>query len=221
MATMLAIETSADACSIALLREGEMLERHEILPKSHTQHILPMVDALLADAGVQLRQLDGIAFGRGPGSFTGLRVCASVVQGLALAADLPCIPVSSLQALAQTALRRWEMREGDEIACCIDARMDEIYWSRYRAGKGTVEALDDEHLSAPEAVVVGENVRFIVGSGLNYADRLVGLRGTQDADLLARASAVAEIGALELSAGRVVSAEQALPLYLRDNVAWR
>jgi tRNA threonylcarbamoyladenosine biosynthesis protein TsaB len=221
MATMLAIETSADACSIALLREGEMLERHEILPKSHTQHILPMVDALLADAGVQLRQLDGIAFGRGPGSFTGLRVCASVVQGLALAADLPCIPVSSLQALAQTALRRWEMREGDEIACCIDARMDEIYWSRYRVGKSAVEALDDEHLSAPEAVVVGENVRFIVGSGLNYADRLVGLRGTQDADLLARASAVAEIGALELAAGRVVSAEQALPLYLRDNVAWR
>lgn len=221
MATMLAIETSADACSIALLREGEMLERHEILPKSHTQHILPMVDALLADAGLQLSQLDGIAFGRGPGSFTGLRVCASVVQGLALAADLPCVPVSSLQALAQTALRRWEMREGDEIACCIDARMDEIYWSRYRVGKGAVEVLDEEHLSAPEAVVVGENVRFIVGSGLNYADRLVGLRGTQDADLLARASAVAEIGALELAAGRVVSAEQALPLYLRDNVAWR
>lgn len=221
MATMLAIETSADACSIALLREGEMLERHEILPKSHTQHILPMVDALLADAGVQLRQLDGIAFGRGPGSFTGLRVCASVVQGLALAADLPCVPVSSLRALAQTAFRQWQMHEGDEIACCIDARMDEIYWSRYRVGNGAVEVLDEEHLSAPEAVVVGENVRFIVGSGLNYADKLVGLRGTQDADLLARASAVVEIGAHELSAGRVVSAEQALPLYLRDNVAWR
>ncbi len=221
MATMLAIETSADACSLALLREGEMLERHEILPKSHTQHILPMADALLADAGLQLRQLDGIAFGRGPGSFTGLRVCASVVQGLALAADLPCVPVSSLQALAQTALRKWEMQEGDEIACCIDARMDEVYWSRYRVATSGVEPLGDEHLSAPEAVVVGENVRFIVGSGLNYADRLGGLQGSQDAALLARASAVAEIGALELSAGRVVSAEQALPLYLRDNVAWR
>ncbi len=221
MATMLAIETSADACSLALLRQGQMLERHEILPKSHTQHILPMVDALLADAGVRLSQLDGIAFGRGPGSFTGLRVCASVVQGLALAADLPCIPVSSLQALAQTAFRQLQMQEGDEIACCIDARMDEIYWSSYRVGKGSVERLDEEHLSAPEAMVVGENVRFIVGSGLNYADRLVGLQGTQDADLLARASAVVEIGAIELAAGRVVRAEQALPLYLRDNVAWR
>ena len=221
MATLLAIETSADACSLALLRPGQLLERHEILPKSHTEHILPMVDALLSDAGVQLGQLDGIAFGRGPGSFTGLRVCASVVQGLALAADLPCIPVSSLQALAQTAAQQLGAKPGDEITACVDARMDEVYWARYSATDGVVQALADEKLSAPEAVVIGESTRFVVGSGLNYSDRLVGLCGTTDASLLARAAAVAEIAALDFAAGRVVSAEQALPLYLRDNVAWR
>ncbi|MBB3046015.1 tRNA threonylcarbamoyladenosine biosynthesis protein TsaB [Litorivivens lipolytica] len=221
MATLLAIETSADACSLALLRQGELLEKHEILPKSHTQHILPMVDALLAEGGLRLSALDGIAFGRGPGSFTGLRVCAAVVQGLALASELPCIPVSSLQALAQTAKSRWSLADGEVITSCVDARMDEIYWCQYRVVNGIAQAFQTEQLSAPEAMLPGEQAQYVVGSGLSYGDRLSGVSGVQDAELLARGGAVAELGAVALKDGNAVSVEQAIPSYLRDDVAWR
>lgn len=221
MATVLALETSADACSIALLHGGDMIERHELLPRSHTQHVLPMIDALLKDAGIALAAVDVIAFGRGPGSFTGLRVCASVVQGLAYAAGIPCAPVSSLQALAQTALDTGLSDGQSDILCCVDARMGELYCARFSFCDGFPQHSGDEFLCAPEALSWDKGPACRVGSGWRYADKIGYGGAIDDAELLPRASAVARLGEQMFSAGEVVTAEQALPVYLRDDVAWR
>ncbi len=221
MATVLALETSADACSVALFRDGSILQRHELLPRSHTLHILPMVDALMAEAGVALSALDAIAFGRGPGSFTGLRVCASVVQGLAYATDIPCAPVSSLQALAMTALDEGLCIPGHDILCCVDARMNELYCAQFTPTAGFPVISGEERLCAPEAINWGDFEACRVGSGWRYADEM-GYTGQIDSvDILPRASAVARLGAQMFDLQQTVSVDQALPVYLRDDVAWR
>lgn len=225
MATLLALETSADACSVALLNGAELTERHELLPRSHTQYLLPMVDELLSASGLSLAALDAIAFGRGPGSFTGLRVCASVVQGLAYAADLPCVSVSSLRTLAMTALpAAWQAGSRD-ILCCVDARMDEVYYAQFLVSEcnneGWPEVVQDDALAAPESVRWTVDDGYAVGSGWRYAQRM-GYRGEiAELDLLPRASALARLAERSLAAGEVVTPAQALPVYLRDDVAWR
>lgn len=221
MATLLALETSADACSVALLNGAELTERHELLPRSHTQHLLPMVDELLSASGLSLAALDAIAFGRGPGSFTGLRVCASVVQGLAYAADLPCISVSSLRTLAMTALpTAWQAGSRD-IFCCVDARMDEVYYAQFLIDEGWPQVVQDDALAAPESVHWPVDGGYAVGSGWRYAQRM-GYRGAiAEPDLLPRASAMVRLAERSLAAGDVVAPAQAVPVYLRDDVAWR
>ena len=226
MATLLALETSADACSVALLHGAELTERHERVPRSHTQYLLPMVDELLSSSGLSLVALDAIAFGRGPGSFTGLRVCASVVQGLASAADLPCISVSSLQTLAMTALPAARQRGSRDILCCVDARMDEVYYAQFSIGENPVgedwpRVVQDDALAAPESVQWTVEQGYAVGSGWRYAQRM-GYRGAiAEPDLLPRAGALARLAERSLAAGDVVAPARALPVYLRDDVAWR
>lgn len=222
MATLLAIDTSADACSLALWQEGSVIERHEMLPRSHTQHILPLVESLLSESGCRLNTLDGIAFGRGPGSFTGLRVCASVVQGLAFAADLPCLPVSSLQALALTAATRLKLEEGDDIYCCFDARMDEVYAAHYILRDQCPVAQTAELLCSPEDMpVIHSTSIYRVGSGWRYGARSPAYGEGSDDALLPRASAVAQLGERLLNEGGAVTVAQAVPRYLRDDVAWK
>ena len=134
---LLAIDTASARCSAALWCDGTLLQRAVPTPREHAQLILPMIDALLAEAGSGLRQMDGIAFGRGPGSFTGLRVAAAVTQGLAAGADLPVFPVSDLRALAaqaQAARTTAAERPGELLLACMDARMGEIYWGAFEAG---------------------------------------------------------------------------------------
>ncbi len=221
MATVLALETSADACSLALLRAGVIVERHEMLPRSHTLHVLPMVDAILAEVGIQLHDLDAIAFGRGPGSFTGLRVCASVVQGLAYAAQIPCVPVSSLQALAQTAIDMGLCRDGSDILCSVDARMNELYCARYTFERNVPVLRGQEFLCAPQDSGWGSEPACRVGSGWRYAKEMGFAGNVDDADLLPHASAVVRLGEVAWEQGLTVSAEKAVPVYLRDDVAWR
>ncbi len=225
MTTLLAIETSADACSVAIRHKGECLSRHELVPRSHTKTILPMTEALLAEAGLSLSSLSAVAFGRGPGSFTGLRVCASVVQGLAFSTDLPCVPVSSLQALALTALRDEIATASQTILCCVDARMDEVYWSAYREAGGLLEPLLDERLGAPESVNLngkGSGTDICrVGSGWTYGERLPEFAAGSHLDILPKAASVAELGEVLFLKGEVVAVEEAVPHYLRDEVAWR
>ena len=221
---LLAIDSSTEACSVALLQGDEMRQQFALTPREHTQRLLPMVDQLLSEAGIGLSQLDAIAFGRGPGSFTGLRICLGVVQGLAFGADLPVVPVSSLTALAQVALDEGRVAPGQQLLAAIDARMDEVYWQQCHFVDGLAQAASEERLSAPEAVtaVAGTTELIGAGSGWHYAERITvdGLVATA-AELLPSAAAVVKLAARQWAAGQYCRADQALPSYLRDEVAWQ
>ena len=146
---LLAIETSSDVGTVALLVDESLEQQRIATPREQTERILPMIDELLATAGVPLEELDGIAFGRGPGSFTGLRVAAAVAQGLGLAVNLPLLPVSSLAAMAQG---RWRTEGQERSLVCIDARMGEVFWGAFEVHDGLAELLGTERLSEPGAV---------------------------------------------------------------------
>jgi len=220
---LLAIDTTEAACSAALYLDGTVSARYEIAPRRHSALILPMLQQLLADAGLALAQLDGLAFARGPGSFTGVRIAAGVIQGVALGADLPVVPVSSLQALAQRALREHDARH---VLAAFDARMNEVYWLAGVAGaQGLVSSLTDEQVLAPDQVILPAGDNWLgVGSGWGaYHDILAGLAGAALAgtlpELTVHAHDVALLGAAGLAVGQGVAAELALPVYLRDQVA--
>ena len=220
---LLAIDTTEAACSAALYMDGAVTARYQIAPREHSALILPMMEALLAEAGVGLAQLDGLAFARGPGSFTGVRIAAGVIQGVALGADLPVVPVSSLQALAQRALREHDARH---VLAAFDARMNEVYWLAGVAdAQGLVSPLSDEQVLAPEQVNLPTGDNWLgVGSGWGtYHDTLAAMAGNALAgtlpELTVHAWDVALLGAAGLEAGRGVAAELALPVYLRDQVA--
>lgn len=219
---ILALDTSTEACSVALLLDGELRMRFQLTERSHAELVLPMVEGLLDEAGMALTDLDGLAFGRGPGAFTGLRIACGVVQGLALGANLPVVPVSSLTAVAEQV----PAATGEAVLVCNDARMGEVYWCAYRRGAdGTLTPLAGEAVSPPDGVGTGMPLaRHAAGNALPRYPALAGrLRtaGLQLHDgLYPRADAIARLGAIELAAGRGVPAEQALPVYVRDNVAW-
>lgn len=225
MSSLLAIEASTEACSVALLHQGKEIEDFRMLPRAHTQFLLPMVAQILAEAGLNLGQIDAIGFAAGPGSFTGLRVCAGVVQGLAFARDLPVVGVSTLQAMAQHALLEYQLSDGDVVLPTLDARMDEVYWGQYKVAAGFADVLIADKLCPPEDVRIADvAARLIgVGSGWGYAPRFAVNRApvTIDEEVYPRASAVLRLAAREFAAGRYSTAEQAQPVYLRDSVAWQ
>lgn len=222
---LLALDTATEACSAALLIGDAMLERYEVAPRAHARLLLPMLDSLLAEAGVRLADLDAIAFGRGPGSFTGVRIAASVVQGLAYGADLPVVPVSTLVALARAALQQ---SSATHVLAAIDARMDEIYWASYqRDARGEPQALSEERVTSAEDLAIdGDADWYGIGTGwaayesvmrLHFGNRLLGC----DAQALPRATHIAYLAALDFAEGKALSAEQALPVYIRNQVAKR
>lgn len=230
MSRILALDTSSDACSVALLADNSVDERFSQVPREHTKRLLPMVDEILADHQLTLSQVDAIAFGRGPGSFTGLRICLGVVQGLAFGADLPVIPVSTLQAMALGAQLQYGFAAQDRILVALDARMNEVYWCEYEvADKDTAQLkhATDEFVMAPEAVteqiaVLGAGVnRHAIGPGWHY-DALTGIQtATQDLDACPHAADISRLALPLFTAGDVVSAMDAQPVYLRDTVAWK
>ncbi len=220
---ILAIETSTQACSAALLCNGEILQRYQVAPRGHGDLILPMIDELMSESGLSPAQLSAVAFGRGPGAFTGVRIATSVAQGIAFGADLPVVPVSSLAALAQAGFRH---KGYQALLCAVDARMGEIYWGAYQIEQGVVSLLSDEHVCRPElAPLPPESSQWYgMGSGWQeYAECLserFSLRPvSDDAGYLARAEEVAVLAQHAFEHGQAVSAEQAMPVYLRDNVA--
>ncbi|HHI5442817.1 tRNA (adenosine(37)-N6)-threonylcarbamoyltransferase complex dimerization subunit type 1 TsaB [Pseudomonas aeruginosa] len=149
MSTLLALDTSTEACSVALLHEGRALSHYEVIPRLHAQRLLPMVRDLLDEAGVALSAVDAIAFGRGPGAFTGVRIAIGVVQGLAFALQRPVLAVSDLAILAQRAYRE---QGAERVAAAIDARMDEVYWGCYQLQQGEMR-LAESVLESPAARV--------------------------------------------------------------------
>lgn len=218
---ILALDTSTEACSAALLYEKQVIERYQLAPKQHTTLILPMLQAVLDEAGLNLKQIDCLAFGRGPGSFTGVRVAASVTQGIALAHDLLVIPISTLRALAFDCYREFATLT---VLAAIDARMNEVYWGEYTYQAQDMVASVPEIVCAPQDVTIEENRTFVgVGSGWDsYHTIFQNKQGEQLQQWFPhrypRASAIAQLAAVDFQANKAVNADQALPIYLRDEV---
>ncbi len=219
---LLAVETATEACSAALLVDDELTERFEIAPRQHTRLILPMVDQLLADADLKLADLDALAFGRGPGAFTGVRIATGLIQGLAFSADLPVAPISTLAAMAHGQYKCGGQRH---IVTAIDARMGEIYWAGYQFDeRGAIAiAIAEQVVASTDAPIPESGAWFGVGCGwtsdgaiLNrrWGDRLVGI----DADRRPHAADIALLAVPVIERGGGVTAAAALPLYLRDQV---
>lgn len=226
---LLALDTASALCSAALGVEGELRSRASPTTRDHAALILPMIDGLLAEAGLTLRQLDGIAFGRGPGSFTGLRIAAAVTQGLAAGADLPVLPVSDLRVLAQQARRLHGAAPpgATQILACMDARMGEVYWACFDGGaEHPGAALAGEAVSAPAALPAALRgaVWRAVGRGIGAYPELCGRLGLTAGACLPEAEPhaadVACLAAWDISRGAVwQDAGAAIPVYLRDQVA--
>lgn len=220
---ILAFDTSTECCSAALLLGPQDVRlRSVITERGHAELILPMIDALLAEAGVRLADLDGLAFGRGPGAFTGLRVAAGVAQGLAIGAGLKVAPVSCLAAVAAQV----PAAHGDgSVLVCNDARMGEIYWAQYGREAADAAPIEQwqESVTPPERVRFADEVRHLAGNALVRYPQLAAeaqARGWQVHEgLYPQADVIARLGALAFAAGRGVGPGQALPTYVRDDVA--
>ncbi len=230
---LLALETSSATGSVALAAGGEVRERTIPTPREQTELVLPFVAELLAAAGLELADLDAIVFGRGPGSFTGLRIAASLAQGFAMAAQRAIVAVSSLAALAERARRE---HGAQRVLTCVDARMGEVYWALYEAdaGQGLMRLEGEERLSPPEALaaeaaktLAAEPWRgwFAAGTGWErFAEALEPLAARAAgaaAGLVPSARDLLPAAEAELAAGRVLAPEEALPVYLRSESAWR
>ena len=217
---LLAIETSTEACSVALWHAGRVIERSEVAPRRHAELVLPMAESLLAEAGLARRQLDGIAVGRGPGAFTGVRLAISVAQGLALGLDVPVVPVSSLAALALDAPENFS-----SILAVIDARMGEVYAGAFRRVGEDLEALNSESVGPADQLMLPRvHAWSVIGSGWEtYRDALRARLGAApvwaDGARYPQAHAIVRLAAREFAAGHAVAPEAALPVYLRDKVA--
>ena len=231
--SLLAIETSSEACSVAVCIDGEMLERFEHAPMKHAERLLPAVRALLAEAQIGLADIDAIAFGRGPGSFTSLRIGIGVVQGLAWGAGLPVVPVSSLAAVAQEAAGQFaradtggtgqQMPAADYIRVAVDARMGEVFSGDFSvAGDGLVKATGDERVCAPGDLACGSGPFVAAGNGFERFDELQALGRSALAcypDIWPRAAMIARLAKGWLRDSKPLPASQAQPVYIRNQVA--
>jgi tRNA threonylcarbamoyladenosine biosynthesis protein TsaB len=220
---LLAFETSSRTGSVALETAAGLLVRELPTPREQTERLLAITDELLAEAGIELEKLDGIAFGRGPGSFTGLRVSVAVAQGLAAVSGVPLLPVSSLLCLAQ---RAWQDAGCERALVCIDAHMGEVYWATAERRGGHVEIVGDERLGPPAEVAAPHGAGWCaVGSG--FAAQRQALAPITAAaakalpDLVPSAVALLPQAKRDLAAGRSTPPTAALPIYLRENTAWR
>lgn len=220
---LLALDTSTEACSVALQYDSELLIIDEVCPQQHSKRVLPMVQQLLGQAGLSLNQLDGIVFGRGPGSFTGVRIGVGVTQGLAFGADLPVYGVSTLAAMAQAAQR---LHGATQVIAAIDARMAEVYIGSFTLQQSLMQAVDEELAVKPALLSTFNLSGEIYGVGTGWQ--------TYAKELLAKHQAIIAADILYPSAqdmltlalpawaqGQFVAAELAEPVYVRDEVTWQ
>jgi len=215
---LLVLDTSTEWCSAALWLDGQIQARRVLAEQRHSSLLLPMVDELLRAAGLALRALDGIGYGAGPGSFTGLRIACAVTQGLAFGADLPVVGVSTLESIA-------EQTGADHVLTVLDARMAEVYWAAYARDGAGWRAVSEPQLALPESVVVPDGEAWI-GAGNGFAalgevlrPRLAAALARIDDTLMPDAVAMAPLAAAAFARGEGMDAALAAPIYLRDKVA--
>jgi tRNA threonylcarbamoyladenosine biosynthesis protein TsaB len=213
---LLAFDTSTQWLSVACMAGDAWITRAELAGQAHSERLLPVIDAMLREAGVALADLDAIAFGSGPGSFTGVRIACGVAQGLGFGASLPLVPVPTLEALAQTALR---VHGATSVMACLDARMREVYVAAYRHDNDRwSEALPPAVLH-PAEVAPPAGPWFGAGDGYAAYPELAASLAGCDGALIPEARSIAELALDRLAAGRAVDAAHALPLYVRHRVA--
>jgi tRNA threonylcarbamoyladenosine biosynthesis protein TsaB len=224
MAVILAVETSTEACSCALAGPDGVHEIHAVIPRQHAREILPMISRLLSEHDLTIGQLDAIACSRGPGSFTGLRINAGVVQGLAFAADLPVIAVSTLAALA---VQVYEISGNPQAFACLDARINEVYCGFYECSSPLPRLLGEEMLVQPSLLQLppeGRGVHFSAGgNGLEFRNEfrteVLASITPCDTALLPRAGALARLAVEMHRQDMLIQPEALIPVYLRDQVA--
>lgn len=223
---ILAVDTATENCSVALMIGDDVISRCEYAPREHTTKILPMIDAVLADAGIKLKQLDALAYGRGPGSFTGVRIGIGIAQGLAFGANLPMIGVSTLAAMAQGSFR---LHQADHVLTAIDARMGELYWAQYqRKTDGDWLLLGNEQVIAPDVLLANvqadTNIWLTAGTGWEaYPELLTQLpfNAQLGSVLYPDSQDMVYLAKYAFARGEIVTAEAASPIYLRDTVTWK
>ncbi|MDH5613135.1 MAG: tRNA (adenosine(37)-N6)-threonylcarbamoyltransferase complex dimerization subunit type 1 TsaB [Gammaproteobacteria bacterium] len=220
---LLALDTSTEACSAALSIDGEIKQHYQVAPREHTHLILGMIESLLQDAGLKSSDIDVMAFGRGPGSFMGVRVAAGVVQGIAFAHSIPVVPVSTLAAMASVAMQETGQTQ---VLAAIDARMKEVYWGAYCQDEaGQIVLQGEECVVAPEqAPVPAQGEWLTAGTGwASYGAIMRSALGERCVgslpDCFPSAEAIARLAISAYQNGGAVTAAEAVPVYLRDNVA--
>lgn len=222
MAILMAFDTVFEQCSVAIVRDNAVLYHKTVAGnRGQTELILGMVDDALAATGLSLSQIDCLAFNRGPGAFSGIRINTAVVQALAVAADLPCVGVSSLAALADTACHQESLADDTIIAAVMDARQNQVYHGRFIVKNGALHRengtiIGDESLSDYDSLIICD---VAVGDGVDLL-QIDTAKTAKITDLKPAAIDIARLGLIAYQAGQAVSAEQALPVYLRDN-AWK
>ncbi|AHG75554.1 hypothetical protein X808_10310 [Mannheimia varigena USDA-ARS-USMARC-1296] len=222
MTTILALDTATEACSVALLHNGKISTLDEISPRSHTQRILPMVDELLTQANIQIKDVNYLVFGRGPGSFTGVRVGVSVAQGLAMGANLPVVAVSNLKAMAEEA---YQKLGAEKVIALIDARMNEVYFAQFERNGEQWNEVVVEQVCSPEKAIsqfqVSENV-VVVGTGWaaysQFSEQNLPLVVSEIT--LPSAEYMLSIAEVEIQNSNTQSALEIEPVYLRNEVTW-
>lgn len=217
MSTILAIDTSAELASTALLLGDRVIFRESSGVHTHSQSILPLVQSVLQEGGIALSQCDAIAFGCGPGSFTGLRTACGIVQGLAFGANLPVVPVVTLLAMAQACRQSFG---ATDVLAVLDARMGEVYWAQYRYADGWQEVIEPR-LSTADAVAPIGNV-IACGNGLSaYASAFesLGLMANAQPQIVPHARHVGELARTAFALNQALPPGDAQPLYLRNKVA--
>lgn len=232
MSKVLALDTSSDLCSVSLHLNHQFYSISELAPRKHGELLMPMITRLLKEQDIALKELDAIAFGCGPGSFTGLRIAAGVTQGLAYGLDCPVIPVSNLRALA---LQGFEAHKHKHVLVSIDARMDEVYWSLMEVDESSNELVSSsagEHVTKPEALDMFSGIEpssdfsvVGVGSGFEFVDRYPAQARASldkiDVSMRPHAEAICKLAVQDFQEGIFCQPEQAAPVYIRDQVAWK
>ena len=221
--TVLALDASTEACSVAIGHDGQLVHRCEVTPRGHASRMLPMVEAVLGEAGLRREDVDLVTCGRGPGSFTGVRIGLGVAQGIAMALDLPVVTLSTLQVLAQGCHRRLGL---PRVCVAIDARMAEIYVGCYELDPetGLMHAAVPDAVTAPESLAVPAHWGRYAGSGTGWAAHAAVLARRGNPPVRTEPEALPEARDMVATArdaharGEVLAAESLVPTYLRDQV---
>lgn len=219
--TILAIDTATEACSVAVSQEGRVTNQFEVCPQQQSQKLLPMVDDVLSQAGADLQQVKYLAYGRGPGSFTGVRIATGMIQGLALGANLPVVGVSTLAAMAYQVAQQEQV---SLVAVAIDARMNEVYFAVYRVEDGKLIEVVAEQVCPPQAALaqLPDNVQGYAGTGWSAYEAMEHrLSGKTVTVLYPNAEFMLPLAKQSFDSGLATAVEDVAPVYLRDTVTWK